>query len=294
LDFKAPIVIPYYFNLRDTSDFIKSVKLLKAVDGIILLNFTKDYQIDLSDSSAGIKQINFSENFGPRYPFYSKKLRRVLPKYYLVSDPDIEISPTLPDTFLKTFISISKTYKVGKVGSALDISSSDVDLTRRVIVNEKSYTLLEWESQFWKNPIPQNFVDADIYHAQIDSTFCLVNQDFLGTNHNLTAIRVAGKYQVGHKPWSRNYLIDLNYEHNSAASFWRRKDKINDSYYLNETIHLLKIEVDNLEFELVKLRLIQNRIENSKSWRYTKILRMLSKLVRKLKGFDNYSAPEGI
>lgn len=87
---------------------------------------------------------------------------------------------------------------------------------------------MEWESQFWENLIPQNFVEADIYHAPIDSTFCFVNQDFLGTDHNLSAIRVAGKYQVRHKPWSLNYSVDLNYAHNSEASFWSREEETTD------------------------------------------------------------------
>ena len=285
LDIQVPIVIPYYFNFKDVCKFIQSIKRFKNIDQIIILNFTNNHQNDLTDFSKEIKQINLGENFGPRYPFYSKKLRSVLPKYYLVSDPDIEILPSMPDTFLKTFISISETYKSGKVGSALDISSSDLDLTKRIMVNKKSYSVIEWESQFWESLISQNFVDADIYKAPIDSTFCLVNQDFLGIKHNLNAIRVAGKYQVRHKPWIRNYVIDMDYESKSEASFWNTTDNNNISYFFNESIQLLKIEVDNLEFELVEQRLIQNKFENSRSWKLTKIFRTSFKLVRKLKRF---------
>ena len=134
---------------------------------------------------------------------------------YIITDPDLTLNANLPQTFINDLVHISNKYQVHKVGFALDNINnirSDISFAGKIPS--------EWESQFWKHPIPD--INYTLYNAQIDTTFCLINNRFMNNNH----IRVAGNFTCIHRPWLINWKDELPadeleyYKRNNISSTW--------------------------------------------------------------------------
>lgn len=153
-------------------------------------------------------------NYGPRINHLNHAdIYYSLPQLYFITDPDILINPNLPKNFIQIMIDISEFYHAEKVGFALDISEPEL------LVDIPNYfmgkSLIEWELQFWENPI-QELWDGlyPLYKAEIDTTFCLVNKKYENSGIN---IRIGGPMFVAkHLPWykenpviSKNLLYDM-------------------------------------------------------------------------------------
>ena len=135
-------------------------------------------------------------------------------KKYIITDPDLTFNKNLPTNFISTLEFISDKYKSGKVGFALDISSNV-----RLDVLYNGQNPIEWESQFWRNRIDNS--DYELYAADIDTTFCLINKDYIGNT-----IRIAGNFTCIHRPWLIGWQDDIPkdeldfYKTNNISSCW--------------------------------------------------------------------------
>jgi hypothetical protein len=65
-------------------------------------------------------------------------------------------------------------------------------------VFQKSYTIQEWESQFWRRRLPHE--SLEIYAERIDTTFAVYRKSNY-RNDFYDAVRVAGDYSAIHLPW---------------------------------------------------------------------------------------------
>ena len=86
-------------------------------------------------------------------------------------------------------------------------------------------SIRNWESQFWLNKI-ENECEYEIYKADIDTTFCLMNKKNIESEIDLH-IRVAGDFTEKHIPWYieneiynvyDNYMSNTNTTHISTIS----------------------------------------------------------------------------
>jgi hypothetical protein len=211
-----PIVIICWNNYYFVKNFINQLKKYK--NPIIILDNNSNLQ-DLLEYYKEIKkelqnriEIRLlTENYG--HTVYLK-LKEQLPYIYILSDPDLEINDNLPQNFAEILLNISNEYKSYKVGSALDISDKEK------FIQCDNYTgglsIYEWEKQFWQNRINNN--DYELYYADIDTTFCLINNNYTSNN-----IRVAGVFTAKHLPWYLDYI--KNNVHENEIENWKKNNK---------------------------------------------------------------------
>ena len=146
-------------------------------------------------------------------------IRSLIGDMYILTDPDIQVNPRLPNNFIQILMDLSFYFKAHKVGFALSIDSQDI----RTDILLYGQTIKEWESKFWKNPLtyPVN-AGLELYGAPVDTTFCLVNNTFADKEN----IRIAGDYTCFHLPWHLNFknlLTDGEYEaylENNKSTNW--------------------------------------------------------------------------
>lgn len=67
-------------------------------------------------------------------------------------------------------------------------------------------TIQQWERGFWKKRL--NDPDYELYEADIDTTFCLINKNYL----NKKSVRIAGNFTVKHLPWYIDNEVNNVYE----------------------------------------------------------------------------------
>ena len=153
-------------------------------------------------------------------------LKQPLPKVFIMTDPDIEINEKMPQNFAEILLNLSNKYKVYKVGAALKIKDKN-DFVRCA---SEGNPLYEYQLKYWKEPIENK--DYELYNAAVDSTFTLVNNNFLykvkDKNYTAPAIRIAGDFTAKHLPWYKKTLEDLSGEelyvymkHNKSSTFVR-------------------------------------------------------------------------
>jgi hypothetical protein len=95
----------------------------------------------------GVEIERRSLNAGPRF-FLDPDFYATLPELFVITDPDLSINPLLPETFLEDLLELTEHHKIGKTGFALEIKDH-VDMRQeRFIINDKEYTIWEWEHQF--------------------------------------------------------------------------------------------------------------------------------------------------
>ena len=135
---------------------------------------------------------------------------------YVVTDPDLLLNSNLPMNFIELLSNISDKYKASKVGFALEIKSN-INLSKKVKVKDtdadivgsylwkgrEGMTIPEWEAQFWKEKIDDP--DYELYRADIDTTFALINKLYYNKGSRDNSIRVAGNFTAVHRPWLVDY-----------------------------------------------------------------------------------------
>jgi len=194
-----PIVIISWNNYYFVKHFIEQIKHFN--NPIIVLDNNSNYQ-PLLDYYKDIKlELNekidirlLSENHG--HLVYAK-LSHELPDIYILSDPDLELNPNMPFNFTEILLSISNKYQRNKVGLALSIEDSNEFI--QCDNYAEGMSIQKWESQFWTNRIDDS--DYELYNADVDTTFCLINKKYGGGS-----IRIAGNFTAKHLPWYNNYI----------------------------------------------------------------------------------------
>ena len=200
----VPIVVVCYNNYKYVENTLKQIKQLNLdyyKNIIIMDNCSNDVKTIEYLNSVDVKVIRNSTNVGPWIrPEKNADVYHSLPDRFIFTDPDLEMNPRLPQNFIDVLVELSDKYQCGKIGVALDISDY-----------EKMYqftyfhgaTICEWEKQFWENKIDDD--KYELYWAAIDTTFCLVNKNYGGSD-----IRVAGDFTAKHLPWYiNNKLLSL-------------------------------------------------------------------------------------
>jgi hypothetical protein len=214
--YDIPVVVICWNNLTFIKNFVNQLKKYK--NPIILLDNNSTYE-PLLNYYNEIKQelkdkitINLlDENYG--HTVYLK-LKHILPKIFILSDPDLELNINMPENFAEIFLNISNKYKSYKVGSALSIEDHNDFIDCPNYTNNQS--IYDWESQFWTKAIQCD--NHELYEANIDTTFCLVNNNYYRNN-----IRIAGNFTAKHLPWYKDYIKN-NFE-TSEIEHWKKNNK---------------------------------------------------------------------
>jgi glycosyltransferase involved in cell wall biosynthesis len=150
----VPVYIICYNNGFYVENTINQLKLKNIPNElIIIINNNSDDQttIDILNQLSSLhKVINLEKNYGHRV-WAESIIFDNLPEYFIVTDPDLEYNKELPDDFINTLYEISVLYSASKVGFALNIDAPDLFNDPYI----EGMTIKEWESQFWKDPLPK-------------------------------------------------------------------------------------------------------------------------------------------
>ena len=264
-----PIIIICYNNylyVKNTLDQLKNSKYYKNVQ--ILNNKSTCFSTMKFLKNVDVKVIHNLHNNGPWISKENNKhLYDILPNKFIITDPDLNLNENIPSDFIEILSNLSDKYKTSKIGFALKISDYK-KFYDGIYFGGKS--IYEWEKQFWTNKIRD---DYELYEADIDTTFCLINKD----NFKGRKIRVAGNFTATHLPWyieNEIYNAYENYIYSTNSTSISTISKMITSYtennyfkiYKNDELFLIKQnlhffnDTENESFEIFDKYLSKDKI----------------------------------
>ena len=159
----------------------------------------------LSELSNKYAVVMWGKNMGPRVYTEDKNICSSMPKYFIVTDPDLLFNEQMPVSAINKMKRVVDMYEVSKVGLAIDIDSPE---ERERFFNAHQVDL--WERSYWSRKIERYPEKDDLYAAPIDTTFSLYSRDkFLSEIDNVpgrmtcntSALRIAGRFTCRHLGW---------------------------------------------------------------------------------------------
>ncbi|MBB2931930.1 O-linked N-acetylglucosamine transferase family protein [Paraburkholderia silvatlantica] len=209
-----PVLIPAFNNTTYLRRMVsqlqsKGLRNLIVVDNASSAPAMLSYLESIQDT---VSVVRLDDNVGPRAITLSDVIYDRLPDLFCITDPDLELNPELPGTFLFDLIDATEALRIGKAGFALDISQPE-------LMNEKAlgilqtdgantYSLLQWEARFWQHKVGSTAAGDPIYQAPIDTTFALYNKRYFLRESHLAAVRFGGRYTCKHVPWYKDNGLD--------------------------------------------------------------------------------------
>jgi len=213
---KIPIIIICYNNHKYVKNTIDQILRTnpKYKKSIIIMNNSSDDAktiefLEHLDKEITIKTIH---NNGPWItPENNSEFYNELPEKFILTDPDLDFHPQLPSNFVEILAELSEKYKTSKIGFAIHMSD-----TFKMYPGEYMKNVCEWEEKFWWNRCYDD--KYEIYHADIDTTFALINKNYW-LNRSL---RVAGEFTCRHLPFYINngiMSIEEEYEYYKKSKY---------------------------------------------------------------------------
>ena len=130
---------------------------------------------------------------------------------------------------------LSDKYSSGRIGLALDLSDFSDMYQDKYYQNKNIYDI---EIGYWKNCIKDN--KYELYSADIDTTFCLINKNYLNN-----PIRIAGSFTAKHLPWytdlkDKIFSVYENYASSTSTTYISTISKVIIPYIENNYIKVHK------------------------------------------------------
>ncbi len=173
---------------------------------------------------SGITVERLTTNLGPRRSIFTPVRLANLPRWFCVTDPDLQFNPALPADFLTVLARAMADHGGAKAGFALDISAPS-DLRQDTFeIGGAYYRIEEWERGFWKDRLGFTAGGDPIFKASIDTTFALYDKTNYRLDRPQRALRVGGRMTAQHLPWLARPTIDAQ-----ESAIYRASQKF--SYY---------------------------------------------------------------
>jgi hypothetical protein len=198
LKLEIPCLIISYNNITFVKKICKRISE-NITNNIIIIDNNSSFgpMVDFLDNCK-FKTIRLNHNHGHE-AYKLQQVSDIVGSIFLLTDPDIEIAKSVNRDVIEKMIELSEFYKIPKVGLALEINSDNI----RKDIKYENLTIKEWESKYWNNRVADQ--ELEMYWADIDTTFCLVNKNYWDKADNWPYIRIAGKYTSKHLPWYEDW-----------------------------------------------------------------------------------------
>lgn len=187
---KIPIIINNFNRLTFLKQLITSLEK-KGYRNIYIIDNASTYQPLLEYyKSCPYKIYNLKKNYGHKALLDSHLNKVFKGRFFVYTDPDLELLEECPDNFMRIFLKTLWKYRdAQKVGFSLKIDDlPDCYQFKQDVIN--------WESKFYKNRF------GNVYRADLDTTFALHRPNKqVGYTLNFLTYRTAYPYQVKHLPW---------------------------------------------------------------------------------------------
>lgn len=222
-----PIIIPTFNTATYLQSMVDQLEE-RGWTNIIIGDNGSTYppMLDLLDTlSKKYAVVLWRKNMGPRVYTEDKDICSRMPKYFIVTDPDLLFNKKMPTSTLDKMKRILDMYEVSKIGLAIDINTPE---ERERFFNAHQVDL--WERSYWTRKLDRYPEKDDLYAAPIDTTFSLYNRDkFLSEIDNVpgrmtcntSAIRIAGRFTCRHMGWwAKQPLSDEEYDFYKNTHTW--------------------------------------------------------------------------
>jgi hypothetical protein len=288
-----PVYIPTFNNPTYTSNFISQLERFNLNKITVVDNastFPPMVKL-LNEISNKYELIRLNKNRGPHLLIRDLNYYEKLPNYFILSDPDIEISRNIPEDFINTLIEVSEEFKIGKVGLALAIPKEEELIEKFIYMDGEKRSLIEWEEQFWENEVGKTSQGDSIFLTTLDTTFALYNKKYFNLEDRYKSLRIGGRYTSKHLGSYAKTIVPQEeieyYLSNTRYSYFAGKLNGDTSPVFEITVHeytkmveeLDSLRVNNKNLALKNIeqdRLIQG-IFNSRTW---KIIRLIKRIMR--------------
>ncbi|QKF93543.1 interleukin-like EMT inducer domain-containing protein [Fadolivirus algeromassiliense] len=244
-----PIYLIVYNYLYFTKNSIDQLKKYTKNIHIIDNNSTYPKLLEYYDNEYEFFLEKMDSNYG--HLVWKNKLGWQMPRYYIISDPDLQYNQNLPENFITTIRKLSDEHKKGKVGFALDLS--DAHLFYKYDNYIDGISIKSFELKYWIHKIEHP--SLELYDANIDTTFCLVNREYYKDKDD--GIRIAGNYTCKHIPW---YIDWNNKLDNEEWEFYKKHNISSGILKLMNNIN--KLEISHCTNTLNELNVLTNKVND--------------------------------
>ena len=224
-----PVLIPSFNAVSYVRSMVDQLRQ-RGLRRVIIVDNASSYppMLDyLAAPGSDVTVVLQAENKGPRDLFLDPATYAALPEFFCVTDPDLALSPEMPEDFVAQLVAATEAFSVGKAGLAIDIADRAAMRQEDFRIGDRDWKIWEWESQFWQDQAGSLPGGDPVFRAPVDTTFAAYNKRFFNKDDPLKAVRVAGRYTCRHLPWYKDLGLPAEEE-----LFYRRHAR--DSYYLRD------------------------------------------------------------
>lgn len=232
-DGRLPVLIPAFNNPTYVAGMVGQLLRFPGLKPVVLDNgssYRPAFDLYAGWAASGLAPARvvvllLGQNPGPRAVWHDAALRRALPRHFVLTDPDLALSPELPEDFAAVLARVTAHFRIGKAGFALRLDDRHLMLDRPFRHADGWKRIWESEAKHWQAPARMPVLEEPLYRAELDTTFALYDQEFFDPARPFDAIRVAGRFACRHLPWYRDNGLPAAEErfYREAAEF---------SYYL--------------------------------------------------------------
>jgi hypothetical protein len=189
---RSPKITVYInnFNLLEwTKALHQNILQLDNLAELYIIDNNSDYQPLLEWYETQDNIIRLDRNVGHKAPWSENIVQTCKTDWYVVTDPDLDISGVPGDVFSKLIWGINK-FNTYKAGLSLEIQNlPDNPLTREFV--------LAWESKYWEKKVD------GFYMSPVDTTFALYRKKALKQYciGEIDGIRSDRPYTAKHLPF---------------------------------------------------------------------------------------------
>jgi hypothetical protein len=218
----VPVIIPVFNQFYYLKNTINQLQKFGLKNYLILDNGSSyppllDWYVDTE-----LPVLKYPGNPGPRDFYNNIKIWDILPKYFVVTDPDLQYNESMPENFIQEMIRLIEDYGIGKIGLALDISEG-----------EKMYPPVKtWEGNYWNKIIGYTKFGDSIYQAATDTTFAMYKKRMHLSPHDdqfFWAPRIAGRFTAKHWGWYYEQPTpkeELDFYNRTATKWYSTRDAL--------------------------------------------------------------------
>lgn len=224
----VPVFVPCFNNPSHAENMLVQLQLLGFANITFVDNASNSLDMHrwLDEAARrGAHVERLAENLGPRDSIFTGQRLAQLPRWFCVTDPDLQFNPALPADFLQILADATATHHIAKAGFALDISNRHHLRQEKFRIGRADYHIWEWERKFWDTELGRTSSNDTIFRADIDTTFALYDLTKFRKNDAMKALRIGGRFTAQHLPWLLHATM-LEEE----ARFYRASQKF--SYYV--------------------------------------------------------------
>lgn len=200
----VPVLVPCFNNPSYTENMLVQLQSFGFSNITFVDNASSSLTMQkwLSElAQRGVQVERLAENLGPRESIFTPERLAKLPRWFCVTDPDLQFNLSLPNDFLEIMAEALVRHRMPKVGFALDIGRRQELRSEKFDVEGTNFHIWEWEKQFWSKALDLTSSNDTVFEAPVDTTFALYDLTRFKKDSMLRALRIGGRFTATHLPW---------------------------------------------------------------------------------------------